>query len=56
MREKIIKRLVRSLTNSLIGYEVLGESEGRKWLIRGIANHLYNRMSPRERRRWLKED
>lgn len=53
MRKKIISRLIRSLTNSMIGYEVLGEPDGRKWIIRGIAEHMYRRMSPRERRRWL---
>lgn len=52
MRKKIIRRLVRSLTNSMIGYEVLGEPEGRKWIIRGIAEHMYRRMSKSERDRW----
>ena len=46
MRKKNVKRLVRSLTNSLIGYEVLGEPEGRKWIIRGIAEHMYKRTKP----------
>lgn len=56
VRKKIIRRLVRSLTNSMIGYEVLGTPEGRSWTIRGIAEHMYRRMSKSERDRWLKKN
>ena len=37
----------------MIGYEVLGEPEGRKWIIRGIASHLYNKMTDDQREIYL---
>ena len=53
MRHEVIKRLVRSLTSSMIGYEVLGEPTGRKWALKNIASHLYSRMTKQQRARWL---
>ena len=53
MRHEVIKRLVRSLTSSMIGYEVLGEPAGRKWVLKNIASHLYSRMTKQQRARWL---
>lgn len=53
MRRQVIERLVQYLTKSMVGYEVLGTPEGRQWVIRGMANHLYNRMTDQERRYWL---
>jgi len=53
-RKKIIDHMMIDLNSSMVGYEVLGTPEHRRFVLLGIATYMLNKMSGVQRLNYIK--
>lgn len=54
-RQKILDHMMIALNSSMVGYEVLGTPEHRRYVLLGIANYMLNRMSEIQRLNYIEQ-
>ena len=54
-RKKIFDHMMTILTSSMVGYEVLGTPEHRRYVLLGIANYMLNKMTEKQQLNYIKQ-